>query len=49
MYTHTDFRDNLETTDNLTHMILGSGKKPEYPERTHMGITCKHRKAQAGN
>ena len=37
-------KDNfLETPINLTCMFLDSGRKPEYPERTHAytGRTCK--------
>jgi len=34
---------NLESPNNLTCMFLDSGRKPEYPERTHTytGGTCK--------
>ena len=36
-------KDNLESPINLTCMFLDSGRKPEYPERTHAytGRTCK--------
>jgi len=45
-HTHTltlTARDNLQTPINLTCMFLDSGRKPEYPERTHAytGRTCK--------
>ena len=35
--------NNLETPINLTCMFLDGGRKPEYPERTHVytGRTCK--------
>jgi len=36
-------RDNIESPINLTCMFLDSGRKLEYPERTHAytGRTCK--------
>jgi len=40
--THSLLRTILETPINLTCMFLHSGRKPEYPEKTHayMGRTC---------
>ena len=40
---HSLLRTILETPINLTCMVLDSGRKPEYPERTHAytGRTCK--------
>jgi len=36
-------KENLESPINLTCMLLDSGRKPEYLERTHAytGRTCK--------
>jgi len=40
---HILLKTILETPINLTYMFLDSGRKPEYPERTHAytGRTCK--------
>ena len=41
---HSLLRTILESPINLTCMFLDSGRKPEYPERTHAytGRTCEH-------